>query len=56
MKKYLIIYHSIKKIECITILQWILVLLFVHLTSRLTSTFSYTLYSTFTPAWFIINE
>jgi hypothetical protein len=48
MKKHLIIYHSTKKVECITILWWVLVLLFVHLTSRLTSTFSCTLYHAFT--------
>jgi hypothetical protein len=48
MKKYCVIYHSTKKIECITILWWVLVLLFVHLTSRLASTFSCTLYHAFT--------
>ena len=51
MKKYLVIYHSTKKIECTTILWWVnLVLLFVHLTSRLASTFSSTLYHAFTPS------
>jgi hypothetical protein len=44
MKKYLVIYHSTKKIKCITIL-W-MVLLFVHLTSK--NTFSYTLCHVFT--------
>ncbi len=48
MKKYLVIYHSTKKIECITILGWVLVLLFVHLTSKLASIFNYTLYRAFT--------
>jgi hypothetical protein len=48
MKKYLVIYHSTKKIECITILWWVLVLLFVHLTSRLISIFSCTFYHDFT--------
>jgi hypothetical protein len=48
MKKYFIIDHSTKKIECITILWWVLVLLFIHLTSRLASTFSCTLYHAFT--------
>ncbi len=48
MKKYLVIYHSTKKIECITILWWVLVLLFVHLTSRLINTFSCILYHDFT--------
>jgi hypothetical protein len=48
MKKFCVIYHSIKNIECITILWWVLVLFFVHLTSRLTSTFSCTLYYVFT--------
>jgi hypothetical protein len=48
MKKYFVIYHVIKKIEYITIFWWVLVLLFVHLISRLTSTFSCTLYRAFT--------
>jgi hypothetical protein len=48
MKNYLLNHHSTKKIECITILWWVLVLLFVHLTSRLTSIFSCTLYHAFT--------
>jgi hypothetical protein len=48
MKKYVVIYHSTKKIECITILWWDLILLFVQLTSKLTSTFSCTLYHAFT--------
>jgi hypothetical protein len=47
MKKYLVIYHSIKKIKCITILWWVLVLLFVHLTSSLVSIFSCTIYHAF---------
>jgi hypothetical protein len=42
-EKYLIVYRSTKKIECITILWWVLVLLFVHLTSRLISIFNCTL-------------
>jgi len=46
MKKYLVIYHSIKKFKCITILRWVLVLLFLHLTSK--NTFSYTLCHVFT--------
>ncbi len=49
MKKYLVIYHSTKKIDCTTILSCVLFLLFVHLTSRLAMTFSCTLYPTFTP-------
>jgi cellulose synthase/poly-beta-1,6-N-acetylglucosamine synthase-like glycosyltransferase len=49
MKKYFVIYQSTKKIECITILWCVLVLLFVHLTSRLANTFSCTLYHVFTP-------
>ncbi len=48
MKKYLVIYYSTKTIECITILWCIFVLLFVHLTSKLVSTFSCTLYCVFT--------
>jgi hypothetical protein len=48
MKKYLVIYHSTKNIEHITILWSVLVMLFIHLTSRLASTFSYTLYHVFT--------
>ncbi len=56
MKKYLIIYHSTKKIECITILWWVLVLLFVHLTSRLISTFSCTLYCDFTPIIVVLHD
>jgi hypothetical protein len=57
MKKYLVIYHSTKKIECITILWWVLVLLFVHLTSRLASTFRCTLYCAFTSWWnYCINK
>jgi hypothetical protein len=40
MKKYLVVYHSSKNIECNIILWWVLVLLFVHLTSKLASTFS----------------
>jgi hypothetical protein len=47
MKKYIVIYHSIKKIECIIILWWVLVLFFVHLTSKLASIFSYTFYCAF---------
>jgi hypothetical protein len=39
MKKYLVIYHSTQKIECIKILWWVLVLLFVHFTSRLAKYF-----------------
>jgi len=38
MKKYFVIYHPSKEIECVIILWWVLVLLFVHLTSRLAST------------------
>jgi hypothetical protein len=49
MKKYLVIYHSTKKIECIIILWWVLVLFFVHLTSKLVSILNYTLYHAFTP-------
>jgi hypothetical protein len=49
MKKILAIYHSTKKIKCITILWWVLVLFFVHLINRLASTFSCTLYRAFTP-------
>jgi hypothetical protein len=48
MKKYFVIYHSTQNIECITIFWWVLVSLFVHLTSRLASTFSCTLYCAFT--------
>ncbi len=48
-EKYLVIYHSTKKIECITILWWVLVIISAHLTSRLTSNFSCTLYHAFTP-------
>jgi hypothetical protein len=48
MKKYLVIYYSTKKIECIIILWWVLVLLFVHLTSRPTNIFNCTLYHAFT--------
>ncbi len=48
MNNYLVIYHSIKKIECITILWWVLVVLFVHLTSRLISIFSCRHYYAFT--------
>jgi len=48
MKKYLVIHYLPKKIKCITILWWVLILLFVHLTSRLASTFSCTLYYVFT--------
>jgi hypothetical protein len=48
MKKYLVIYHSTKKIECLTILWWVLVLFFVHLTSRLASNFNCTFYHAFT--------
>jgi predicted membrane protein len=47
MKKYFVIYHSTKKIECITILWWVLVLLFVHLTSKLANIFSCTFYHAF---------
>jgi len=49
MKWYLVIYHSTKKIECITILGWISVLFIVHLTSKLVSTFSCTFNCDFTP-------
>jgi hypothetical protein len=48
MKNYLVIYCSTKKIECITILWWVLVLLFVHFTSRLTNTFNCIIYHAFT--------
>ncbi len=56
MKKYLVIYDSIKKIECLTILWWVLVLLFVHLTSRLASTFSCTFYRAFTQLYFFSSS
>jgi hypothetical protein len=48
MIKYFVIYHSSKKIECVIILRWVLVLLFVHLTSRLASIFNYRFYHAFT--------
>jgi len=48
MNKYLVIYLSTKKIECIIMFWWVLVLLFVHLTNRLASTFNCTLYHAFT--------
>ncbi len=48
MKNYFVNCHSTEKIECITILWGVLVLLFVHLTNRLTSIFSCTLYHAFT--------
>jgi hypothetical protein len=56
MKKYLMIYHSIKKIKCITILWWVLVVFSVHLTSRLASTFSCTLYRAFTQLYFFFSS
>ncbi len=48
MRKYFVIHYLPKKTECITILWWVLILLFVHLTSRLASTFSCTFYCVFT--------
>jgi hypothetical protein len=48
MKKYFVIYHSTKNIECNNNFWWALVLLFIHLTSRLASIFSCTLYCAFT--------
>jgi hypothetical protein len=47
-EKVLVIYYLTKTIECITILWWLVVLLFVHLISKLVSTFSCTLYCVFT--------
>jgi hypothetical protein len=55
MKKYLVVYNSTKKIECITILWWVLVQFFVQLTSRLACIFSYTLYHVFTLHHYIIK-
>ncbi len=48
MKKYIVIYHSIKNIKCITILWYVLVVLFVHSTNKLATIFSCTLYRAFT--------
>jgi hypothetical protein len=48
MKKYVFFYNFKKKIECIIILWWVLVLLFVSLISRLPKTLNCTLYHTFT--------
>jgi hypothetical protein len=52
-EKNLVIYYSTKNIEGITILWCVLILLFVHLISRLASTFSCTIYYAFTQYWLL---